>query len=101
MVITKAILAGLVGQDERLTTPRLSLSNNQLFHIPYRFAECSHLRYLNIRSNNFREFPKGVSVVWVVVIRRYPADQRFRCINCRFLKFWTSVETKLAIYRKK
>ncbi|KAK1143091.1 RAM signaling network component [Aspergillus melleus] len=39
---------------------RLSLSNNQLFHIPYRFAECSHLRYLNIRSNNFREFPKGV-----------------------------------------
>ncbi|KGO68510.1 Leucine rich repeat 4 [Penicillium italicum] len=39
---------------------RLSLSNNQLFHIPYRFAECSHLRYLNIRANNFREFPKGV-----------------------------------------
>lgn len=40
---------------------RLSLSNNHLFHIPYRFAECSHLRYLNIRANNFREFPKGVS----------------------------------------
>ncbi|EIT78396.1 cell morphogenesis protein Sog2 [Aspergillus flavus] len=39
---------------------RLSLSGNQLFHIPYRFAECSHLRYLNIRANNFREFPKGV-----------------------------------------
>ncbi|KAF9887850.1 RAM signaling network component [Aspergillus nanangensis] len=39
---------------------RLSLSNNQLFHIPYRFAECCHLRYLNIRANNFREFPKGV-----------------------------------------
>ncbi|KAJ5326038.1 uncharacterized protein N7506_009140 [Penicillium brevicompactum] len=39
---------------------RLSLSNNQIFHIPYRFAECSHLRYLNIRANNFREFPKGV-----------------------------------------
>ncbi|KAL4873187.1 hypothetical protein BDV12DRAFT_98421 [Aspergillus spectabilis] len=39
---------------------RLSLSNNQLVHIPYRFAECSHLRYLNIRANNFREFPKGV-----------------------------------------
>ncbi|KAE8144841.1 cell morphogenesis protein Sog2 [Aspergillus avenaceus] len=39
---------------------RLSLSNNQLFHIPYRFAECSHLRYLNIRANSFREFPKGV-----------------------------------------
>ncbi|KAH1906122.1 hypothetical protein KXV57_005585 [Aspergillus fumigatus] len=39
---------------------RLSLSNNHLFHIPYRFAECSHLRYLNIRANNFREFPRGV-----------------------------------------
>ncbi|KAJ5232450.1 hypothetical protein N7468_005406 [Penicillium chermesinum] len=39
---------------------RLSLSNNHLFHIPYRFAECSHLRYLNVRANNFREFPKGV-----------------------------------------
>ncbi|KAJ5105450.1 hypothetical protein NUU61_002797 [Penicillium alfredii] len=39
---------------------RLSLSNNHLVHIPYRFAECSHLRYLNIRANNFREFPKGV-----------------------------------------
>ncbi|KAI9367917.1 RAM signaling pathway protein-domain-containing protein [Aspergillus egyptiacus] len=39
---------------------RLSLSNNQLVNIPYRFAECSHLRYLNIRANNFREFPKGV-----------------------------------------
>lgn len=39
---------------------RLSLSNNQLLHIPYRFAECAHLRYLNIRANNFREFPKGV-----------------------------------------
>ncbi|KAL2013821.1 hypothetical protein VTN00DRAFT_1346 [Thermoascus crustaceus] len=39
---------------------RLSLSNNHIFHIPYRFAECSHLRYLNIRANNFREFPKGV-----------------------------------------
>ncbi|PYI06631.1 cell morphogenesis protein Sog2 [Aspergillus sclerotiicarbonarius CBS 121057] len=39
---------------------RLSLSNNHLVHIPYRFAECSHLRYLNIRANSFREFPKGV-----------------------------------------
>ncbi|OQD85505.1 hypothetical protein PENANT_c010G04110 [Penicillium antarcticum] len=39
---------------------RLSLSNNYLFHIPYRFAECLHLRYLNIRANNFREFPKGI-----------------------------------------
>lgn len=39
---------------------RLSLSNNRIFHIPYRFSECCHLRYLNIRANNFREFPRGV-----------------------------------------
>ncbi|WEW55455.1 RAM signaling network component [Emydomyces testavorans] len=39
---------------------RLSLSNNYIDHIPYRFQECIHLRYLNIRANNFTEFPKGV-----------------------------------------
>lgn len=39
---------------------RLSLSHNQIWHIPYRFAECAHLRYLNIRTNVFREFPKAV-----------------------------------------
>ncbi|KAL4956546.1 RAM signaling pathway protein-domain-containing protein [Aspergillus filifer] len=39
---------------------RLSLWNNQLVNIPYRFAECSHLRYLNVRANSFREFPTGV-----------------------------------------
>ena len=39
---------------------RLSLSHNQIWHIPLRFAECSHLRYLNIRSNVFREIPRGV-----------------------------------------
>lgn len=39
---------------------RLSLSNNYLSRIPYRFHECAHLRYLNIRANNFREIPKGV-----------------------------------------
>lgn len=47
-------------KENKLTLNRLSLSNNHIFHIPYRFAECSHLRYLNIRANNFREFPKGV-----------------------------------------
>jgi len=46
--------------DLGLTSRRLSLSNNHIFHIPFRFSECSHLRYLNIRANNFREFPKGV-----------------------------------------
>ncbi|KAG9773464.1 hypothetical protein KCU88_g5764, partial [Aureobasidium melanogenum] len=39
---------------------RLSLSHNQIWHIPLRFAECTHLRYLNIRSNVFRDIPRGV-----------------------------------------
>jgi Leucine-rich repeat (LRR) protein len=39
---------------------RLSLSHNQIWHIPLRFSECTHLRYLNIRSNVFREIPRGV-----------------------------------------
>lgn len=39
---------------------RLSLSHNQIWHIPLRFSECTHLRYLNIRSNQFREIPRGV-----------------------------------------
>lgn len=39
---------------------RLSLSHNQIWQIPLRFAECSQLHYLNIRTNVFREIPKGV-----------------------------------------
>ncbi|KAI1611986.1 RAM signaling pathway protein-domain-containing protein [Exophiala viscosa] len=39
---------------------RLSLSHNQIWHIPLRFSDCTHLRYLNIRSNVFREIPRGV-----------------------------------------
>jgi hypothetical protein len=39
---------------------RLSLSNNHIDRIPQRFSECTHLRYLNIRANNFAEFPKEV-----------------------------------------
>ncbi|PGH27497.1 hypothetical protein AJ80_00738 [Polytolypa hystricis UAMH7299] len=39
---------------------RLSLSNNHIDHVPYRFSECIHLRYLNIRANDFTEFPKEV-----------------------------------------
>jgi Leucine-rich repeat (LRR) protein len=39
---------------------RLSLASNQIWHIPLRFAECSQLRYLNIRANVFREIPKGM-----------------------------------------
>ncbi|DAA74599.1 TPA_exp: Uncharacterized protein A8136_3137 [Trichophyton benhamiae CBS 112371] len=39
---------------------RLSLSNNHIDRIPNRFSECIHLRYLNIRANNFTEFPRVV-----------------------------------------
>ncbi|EEQ28294.1 RAM signaling network component [Microsporum canis] len=39
---------------------RLSLSNNHIDRIPSRFSECVHLRYLNIRANNFAEFPRVV-----------------------------------------
>ena len=39
---------------------RLSLSHNLLWLLPYKFSECSQLRYLNIRGNEFRDFPKAV-----------------------------------------
>ena len=39
---------------------RLSLSHNQIWHIPYRFVECAKIRYLNVRSNQIRDFPKAV-----------------------------------------
>ncbi|ETN40185.1 uncharacterized protein HMPREF1541_04461 [Cyphellophora europaea CBS 101466] len=39
---------------------RLALSYNQIWHIPLRVHECTHLRYLNIRNNVFREIPRGV-----------------------------------------
>ena len=45
----------------KVEVERLSLSHNQIWHIPLRFAECSQLRYLNIRTNVFREIPRGVS----------------------------------------
>ncbi|CAK7263795.1 RAM signaling network component [Sporothrix epigloea] len=36
---------------------RLALSHNELSSFPARFAECSSLRYLNVRDNDIREFP--------------------------------------------
>ena len=45
----------------KVEVERLSLSHNQIWHIPLRFSECSQLRYLNIRTNVFREIPRGVS----------------------------------------
>jgi hypothetical protein len=44
----------------KVEVERLSLSHNQIWHIPLRFSECSQLRYLNIRTNVFREIPRGV-----------------------------------------
>ncbi|KAM0330721.1 hypothetical protein ACHAQA_003673 [Verticillium albo-atrum] len=36
---------------------RLALSHNQVASFPSRFAECTSLRYLNVRNNQIREFP--------------------------------------------
>ncbi|KAF4632314.1 hypothetical protein G7Y89_g5812 [Cudoniella acicularis] len=36
---------------------RLALSHNQISTFPSRFAECTSLRYLNVRNNVIREFP--------------------------------------------
>lgn len=48
----------------------LKLAHNQIWHIPYRFVECTPLKYLNLRGNRFKDFPKAVS--------------RFRRAFCRF-----------------
>ncbi|KAI2468301.1 putative cell morphogenesis protein Sog2 [Annulohypoxylon bovei var. microspora] len=36
---------------------RLALSHNKLSSLPARFSECTHLRYLNLRANQIKEFP--------------------------------------------
>lgn len=36
---------------------RLALSHNKLSSFPARFAECTSLRYLNVRNNYIKEFP--------------------------------------------
>lgn len=38
----------------------LKLAHNQIWHVPYKFAECTPLKYLNLRGNRFKEFPKAV-----------------------------------------
>lgn len=53
----------------------LSLAHNQIWHIPYRFAECNPIKYLNLRDNLFKEFPKAVSYLIILAIRCHP-DQR-------------------------
>ncbi|KAF8855096.1 hypothetical protein BDZ45DRAFT_596161 [Acephala macrosclerotiorum] len=39
---------------------RFALSHNQISAFPSRFAECTSLRYLNIRNNLIREFPESI-----------------------------------------
>ncbi|OBT65270.1 hypothetical protein VE03_04655 [Pseudogymnoascus sp. 23342-1-I1] len=39
---------------------RLALSHNQISTFPSRFAECTSLRYLNVRNNAIREFPLAI-----------------------------------------
>ncbi|KAI9930882.1 RAM signaling network component [Aspergillus wentii] len=69
---TKRSLAGSEAVGD-VVKPKLTINigHSNLGHIPEavvdiikdeveRFAECSHLRYLNIRENVFREFPKGI-----------------------------------------
>ncbi|KAG7135907.1 Leucine-rich repeat-containing protein sog2 like [Verticillium longisporum] len=41
---------------------RLALSHNQVASFPSRFAECTSLRYLNVRNNQIREFPLPVGL---------------------------------------
>lgn len=51
---------------------RLSLAHNLIWHIPYRFAECNPIKYLNLRDNLFKEFPRAVSYLIRLAIRCYP-----------------------------
>ncbi|OBT56344.1 hypothetical protein VE04_02464, partial [Pseudogymnoascus sp. 24MN13] len=39
---------------------RLALSHNKISTFPLRFAECTSLRYLNVRNNDIREFPLSI-----------------------------------------
>ncbi|KAF5869798.1 putative ram signaling pathway protein [Botrytis fragariae] len=39
---------------------RLALSHNEIQTFPSRFAECTSLRYLNLRNNIIREFPPAI-----------------------------------------
>jgi hypothetical protein len=41
---------------------RLDLALNQMFYLDSEFKKLSRLRYLDIRSNKFREFPEVVPV---------------------------------------
>lgn len=49
------------------TFDRLQLAHNQIWHIPYSFAACTPLKYLNLRGNRFKEFPKAVSEILSII----------------------------------
>lgn len=49
------------GLQLTLFSSRLALSHNLISTFPSRFAECTSLRYLNVRNNIIREFPQSVS----------------------------------------
>ncbi|KAI9701586.1 MAG: RAM signaling network component [Candelina mexicana] len=38
---------------------RLALPHNQIWAFPHKFSYCTRLRYLNVRSNTLREFPRA------------------------------------------
>lgn len=58
--------------QQRLTPflSRLALSHNQLATLPFRFSECTSLRYLNIRGNQIKEFPMTVYLLRCPFTRR-------------------------------
>ena len=39
---------------------RLQLAHNLIWQIPPRIVECTPLKYLNLRANRLKEFPKAV-----------------------------------------
>lgn len=51
----------------KVEVERLSLSHNQIWYLPSRFPECSQLRYLNVRTNVFRDVPS--------VVRMFPSHR--------------------------
>ncbi|RAL65383.1 hypothetical protein DID88_000951 [Monilinia fructigena] len=44
----------------KIELERLALSHNQISTFPAKFAECTSLRYLNVRNNIIREFPLAI-----------------------------------------
>ena len=71
---------------------RLALCHNQISTFPDKFAECSRLRYLNIRSNLIREFPLAVRLFYGSLDQKAPLTPS----RCRFAKYLSSIFWTLA-----